>query len=731
MSKDKTTQRPSWRDEVADEIYKQIEAGTAPWQKPWKPGVVADRAFNPITAKPYQGINRLWLEMKGYADPRWLTYNQAEALGAQVRKGERATTIEYWKWSEREAVRDEAGNPVLDQRGEQLYREVQLSRPSVFYAKVFNAEQIEGMPPFVANQLFFDPIVSADGILQESGVKLLNDQSDRAFYSPMSDQMHLPPMSSFDTAYDYYATALHELGHATGHRSRMDREFGPFGSEVYAREELRAEIASYMVARQLAIGHFPERHASYAASWLKVLKDDRNALFQAARDADRIATWILDPGKRQELEQEMQAQRKAAKMEEQQLEAPEPAQNLQRQPKIWLQVPFKEKEAAKAAGARWDGTHKSWYVLDGQDMEAVKQWRTGNVPARLMAPTPAEQFGTFLREHGVVLKEPPVMDGSWHRAPLDDDKPGVLTASYRGFPDGRANGQLKNFKTNQLHKWISDIEIPGPAERQTLQVEAKTRSEQRNKDLLQQQELAAYNASDIWERAVPVERAYQIISNLPANSHPYLEAKGVKNYGLKVNERGALLVPCHDVDGELHSLQKIDRDGNKLFLKGGRQKGVMFVIDPDGKLGHETAIICEGYATGATLHDRTGKPVVVAFNAGNILPVSQALRDRYPDGSFAIAADNDHKLESRPMGNVGILKAQEAAEAIGAQVLIPPLTPQEKAKSFTDWNDLQAERGPKAVEAELRRQLGQAPDKQKQPGLFHKAAQIVREGIGL
>lgn len=730
MSRDKSAARPSWRDEVADEIYKQIEAGTAPWQKPWKPGVVADRAFNPVTNKPYQGINRLWLEMKGHSDPRWLTYNQAEALGAQVRKGERATTIEYWKWSEREAVRDDAGNPVLDARGEQLYREVQLSRPSVFYAKVFNAEQIEGMPAYAANTLYFDPIVSADGILQESGIKILNDQTDRAFYSPMSDQVHLPPMSAFDTAYDYYATALHEVGHGTGHRSRMDREFGPFGSEVYAREELRAEIASYMVARQLAIGHFPERHASYAASWLKALKDDRNALFQAARDADRIATWILDPSKRQEVEQEMQAQRKAAKMEEQQLEAPVPAQNLQRQPKIWLQVPFKEKEAAKAAGARWDGNHKSWYVHEGQDLEAVKQWRTAKVPARVSAPSPAEQFGGFLREHGVVLKDAPVMDGAWHRAPLDDDKPGVLTASYRGFPDGRANGQLKNFKTNELHKWVSDIEVPGPAERQNLQAEAKTRGEQRNKELVRQQELAAYNASDIWERAFTVERASQILSNLPANSHPYLEAKGVKDHGLKVNERGALLVPCLDVDGEMHSLQKIDHDGNKLFLKGGRQKGVMFVIDPQNKLGRETAIICEGYATGATLFEQTGNPVVIAFNAGNLLPVSQALRDKYPEAKFAIAADNDHKLESRPMGNVGILKAQEAAQAIGAQVLVPPLLASEKAKGLTDWNDLQKERGTAAVAKELKKQLELAPDKQRQPGLFQKAAQLARS-IGL
>src|SRR3546814_16248894 len=95
----------------------------------------------------------------------------------------------------------------------------------------------------------------------------------------------------------------------------MDRQFGPFGSETYAREELRAEMASYITSRSFGLGHYPERHASYLASWLKVIKEDKNALFQAARDADRIATWILEPDKRQQIELEMKAQRKGEAMD--------------------------------------------------------------------------------------------------------------------------------------------------------------------------------------------------------------------------------------------------------------------------------------------------------------------------------------------------------------------------------------------------------------------------------
>src|SRR3546814_1677668 len=110
-------------------------------------GEVMTGPFNPTSGKPYRGINRIWLDMQGHEDPRWLTYDQATAAGAQVRKGERSTTVEYWKWTERQPVRDAAGNAVLDDDGRQVHPESQLTRPKVFYARVFNAEKIDGLAP--------------------------------------------------------------------------------------------------------------------------------------------------------------------------------------------------------------------------------------------------------------------------------------------------------------------------------------------------------------------------------------------------------------------------------------------------------------------------------------------------------------------------------------------------------------------------------------------------------
>ncbi|WP_114109811.1 zincin-like metallopeptidase domain-containing protein [Thalassospira xiamenensis] len=290
--------KPNFRDQVVESLIEQMERGTAPWQKPWEPGKIREPSFNPSTGKAYRGINQIWLESRGYADPRWVTYRQAQANGYQVRKGEKGTQIEYWQWSERQPVKDNDGNPVLDPEGKQRYREFRLDRPKVFHAVVFNGTQIDGLASYVGMEPDFNPVERAEQALSQLGVPIHYDQRDRAFYQPGSDEIHMPPKGWFKGQYEYYATALHEGGHSTGHESRMAREFGPFGSETYAREELRAEIASFMLTTELGLGHYPERHAPYVKSWMTAIKEDRNILFQAARDAENIRTWIIEPEKR-------------------------------------------------------------------------------------------------------------------------------------------------------------------------------------------------------------------------------------------------------------------------------------------------------------------------------------------------------------------------------------------------------------------------------------------------
>ena len=138
--------RKAFHETVAERLIEQLRAGTAPLQRPWAPGEGGVLPINPITGKRYKGINAIYLMSQGRADPRWMTYKQATAAGAQVRKGEHGTPVQYWKFSEEQTQRDALGRPVLDEAGQPAKVTVTLERPRVFFATVFNAEQIEGLP---------------------------------------------------------------------------------------------------------------------------------------------------------------------------------------------------------------------------------------------------------------------------------------------------------------------------------------------------------------------------------------------------------------------------------------------------------------------------------------------------------------------------------------------------------------------------------------------------------
>ncbi|EJG5711716.1 DUF1738 domain-containing protein [Salmonella enterica] len=288
--------KKEYAEEVAARIVEQLEQGTAPWQKPWQPGELR-LPYNPTTGKEYKGMNSMWLSMQGHADPRWMTYNQASAEGGQVRKGSKGTHIVYWKFSEERKQTDEQGRPVIDpETGKQKTINVQLERPRSFMAVVFNAAQIDGLPPLEARPVMPEPErqARAEAILANSGASIQHVPGDRAYYRPSTDSITLPERNQFPAADAYYATALHELGHWTGHPSRLDRDLShPFGSEGYAREELRAEIASLMLGERLDIGHDPGQHAAYVGSWIKALKEDPKEIFRAAADAERIAGYVM------------------------------------------------------------------------------------------------------------------------------------------------------------------------------------------------------------------------------------------------------------------------------------------------------------------------------------------------------------------------------------------------------------------------------------------------------
>lgn len=294
--------RRDFRQEVTDQIVAMLEKGTAPWQKPWEPGVL-QLPLNPTTGKVYRGGNALHLMAvagrKGFEDPRWLTYRQAQEQGWQVRQGEKGTHIEFWQFPEHERDRESGEKPnPADSPGDDTDRAEARTRMLHRIYTVFNGQQIEGIPAYSPQKTQgWEAVQAGERILVNSGARITHDQDDRAFYSPASDKIHLPPREAFRNASDYYGTALHELSHWSGHPTRLDRETlnesYRFGDTNYAKEELRAELASVFLAAEKGIPHNPEQHAAYVASWIQTLKHDKNEIFRAAKDAHAAADYLI------------------------------------------------------------------------------------------------------------------------------------------------------------------------------------------------------------------------------------------------------------------------------------------------------------------------------------------------------------------------------------------------------------------------------------------------------
>ena len=241
--------------------------------------------------RPYRGINALLLTLEatsqGYRLNRWLTYRQAAEVGAQVRRGERGTTVVFWRLRKVSATAEAIPDP-----GEVDLHERVIPLLRAF--TTFNVAQVDGVPAALqaVEHHDFDPDARAEEVLGASGATIRHGGS-RAFYRPGDDEIHLPPRQAFPDAGRYYATALHELTHWTSHPSRCNRQLGQrFGDDAYAAEELIAEMGTaFLCAHCRLDGEL--HHASYLQSWLRMLRADKRAIFVAATRAQQAADYLL------------------------------------------------------------------------------------------------------------------------------------------------------------------------------------------------------------------------------------------------------------------------------------------------------------------------------------------------------------------------------------------------------------------------------------------------------
>lgn len=282
---------------ITDKMIAALDEGVRPWVQPWNNKHLTGRVSRPLrhNGEPYSGINvlLLWSEAvaRGYASSTWMTFRQAQELGASVRKGETASMVVY-------------ANRISKTETDGEGREIERDIPFLKAYSVFNIEQIDGLgdrylqPSGDGNVQPLQRIAQADAFFARTGA-VVRHGGDKAFYAPGPDLIQMPPIETFRDVESYYATLAHETVHWSGASHRLDRDLSKYSKDrtERAREELIAELGAVFLAADLGI--VPEMeprsdHASYLASWLSVLKNDKRFIVQAAAHAQRSVAFLHD-----------------------------------------------------------------------------------------------------------------------------------------------------------------------------------------------------------------------------------------------------------------------------------------------------------------------------------------------------------------------------------------------------------------------------------------------------
>ena len=692
--------KQTFAERVAEALIEQLAAGTAPWQRPWSATAARLLPYNPTTGKDYRGGNALWLmataSHHSFVDNRWMTYRQADAAGGQVRKGEKGTPIQYWQWDTQDQ----------NEKGEKIGEPARLARPRVFTAVVFNASQIDGLPPEAERAMIpeWQRHKTAEDLIIGSGAVIEHRAINTAYYNPGKDMIVVPERVQFDSPDRYYATVLHELGHWTGHEDRLNRDLKhPFGSEGYAREELRAEIASMLIGDRLGIGHDPGQHVAYVGSWIKALQADPREIFRAATAAEGIADYMQSLSLQQSLAIDEAEHGATERISTPAL--PEPQERIMPvdAERTYIAVAYEDRAEVKELGAKWDRTAKSWYVSSELDIAPFSRWLPERANSRTYDDVnPALEFKEALESAGLKIDGLPRMDGQTIRVQVDGDNGKERSGLYRGFLDGRPAGQITNFRTGYKSTWKASATSSALSAQERAKLAATAASLQAQRAIEREtvQDSVADAVAKLWAAAVPA-----------TDDHPYLRRKDVPAYGVRVDTLGGmmtppgaaiaeqqsfshagnLLVPMIDGSGALRSLQSISSTGMKGMPKGSQFSGLYHLIPGRGaKTATSPIILCEGYATGAELARETGAAVAVAFSANNLAEVAHLLREKEAKRPILVCGDNDHakegqvNIQGQPKQNVGKAKAIISAAEVGGAALLPPFRVGDKG---SDWND--------------------------------------------
>lgn len=282
------------RKKLVEKLIENMKNGEIIFKKGWDINILSPQ--NPVSNVVYQGGNRLRLIETAieneYSDPRWLTFKQAQDNNWKIKKGSKGILCEKWIFTKKEKELDE-------ETGKMVEVEKKLDKPVASYFTVFNASQIEGIPPFKGNELNDkEKLKIANDFIKSSECPIKEIAQDKAYYSPFDDEIILPLRESFRSEQAFIRTTIHEMGHSTGHPSRLNRDqINSFGTPGYAKEELVAELTSIFIQAKLGLkleGEHFNNHTAYLKSWISVLQNDPNELFRAASQAEQAMERLYE-----------------------------------------------------------------------------------------------------------------------------------------------------------------------------------------------------------------------------------------------------------------------------------------------------------------------------------------------------------------------------------------------------------------------------------------------------
>ena len=495
----------------------------------------------------------------------------------------------------------------------------------------------------------------AKAIARAIGVELEWDKASKGWFAKVEDGQNIGNLAKFRTTDDYVQEAKGELEKEVTKENHIQAIMDiPYPIKDFAKDEAKA------LGVELK---FDRKNKNWKAT------GEKNAL-------EKLQTFI-------------DAQQKNREKNPVEAVKSEPASDKDLDEaelkKVFLDVPFKDKDRAKSlakeAGIalRFDREARAWYCDHPGELPAsLAEFKVASftVTPRIEVQTLSDKLYEMGAQGDAGA---PVFDGKFHRLAVVGDKAGEKSLSYKAYDNGVPNAVIVNHKTGEKEKWLGTAPKLTDKERKEIELTNANSAEKAR-----------------WEAAATIKaasnEAKRLLDSSPSASsdHPYLAKKGIQPHGLKQDEKGNLLVPITNCRDEIRSYQRITPNGEKRFAKGAEKMGNFAKF---GTLKNSNPIIiAEGVATAATIAETSGVSTVAALDCHNLKHVAQQVRKFYPLAPIIIAADNDHTKEK----NIGLEKAEAAAEAVGGRVLIPKFNKDTEAE-LTDYNDLARVHGKEAV----------------------------------